>query len=92
MVSTQTIAPNEARECRAESDGVATGTSGWIRFQPADPTFISMAWNNPAVGNTFFEFEITDLRQPTEPRSRSFPRHFATGPAQPGGHVRRLMR
>jgi len=82
----QTIAPNEARECRAESDGVGTGTSGWIRFQPGDPTFVSIAWDNPAVGNTFFEFEITDLHGKPDPNTAFtfFPRHFATGPAQPG--------
>src|SRR5436190_7068902 len=73
-VFTDTFAPppaitsDQLAEWRAESGGdipvigsVGTGTEGNVDYRVEGPgDVVRFHWDNPAVGNTFFGFEVTD--------------------------------
>jgi hypothetical protein len=73
----QTIVPDQRGEWRAESAGILTGTEGSVDYQvEGRGDRIHLSWDNPTVGNTFFDFPT-----PTQGGGPSdfvfFPLHFA---------------
>lgn len=56
-----TVVPDQLAEWRGESSGILTGTQGRVEYTvDGSGDIISLAWDNPAAGNTFFGFTINN--------------------------------
>jgi hypothetical protein len=56
----QTINSGESATWEAESSGLGTGTEGWVKYQASGVgDIITIYWDNPFVGNTFFGFRAS---------------------------------
>jgi hypothetical protein len=55
-----TIEPGKRATWEHESQGINTGTEGWVKFRMVGAgDTVLIYWDNPAVGNTFFGFAIS---------------------------------
>src|SRR5215470_12045631 len=52
------IQPSEVKGFQSESDGIATGTEGWAKYETVDSDnngfgMVYIYWNNPYYGKTY---------------------------------------
>uniref|UniRef100_UPI0004CB92B3 aegerolysin family protein n=1 Tax=Streptomyces rimosus TaxID=1927 RepID=UPI0004CB92B3 len=52
------IKPDDWATWKSESDGVATGTEGWVEYLLAGGSKITLRWNNPFVGSNSYSCEV----------------------------------
>ncbi|MFJ9201109.1 hypothetical protein [Streptomyces flaveolus] len=73
-----TVGPDQQVEWRAASNGVLTGTEGKVTYRLSGGETVTIGWANPAVGNTFFSFQIADPGG----NFTFFSRHFSLKPGE----------